>query len=453
MARGMKRPQGHRGLVDGGGDGGGGSGGITSITSPDSSVTVTNPTGPVVSLEVAATDVTLFDLFLSYGHGMAVDANLPALGSFWFSPTTIADLATAAQVREWVTVEALAFLELVVRLDAAHLVTGGGSFIVTVDGLDTAIALAVATGDTTATTLETSVAFSVAAGSTVGVRWDGSAAADGSTMRAEIHLRGASGGTPIVPSTLPGTPLALFRPEDLALDGSSWVDSVAGNLYTCTVPSSSVPPGWIQPISGPTRVDDGSFNGNPYGHFTNYNDPLFGVNYTPNMLATHVAMFAGSAAPIAPRTLVAVCRPGSAIGGIVGTTQFTTPCFKGALYKPAGDLAQAVYFTVNKGATQTDSLITPVNYGTQELVLIWRTDGTTLEFFIDGVKQTLDTSVIGTDAAAGGGFCIGNLASATYTSEDGFRGDIAFEGVWARKFTDAEVLSATANLAALYVTP
>jgi hypothetical protein len=327
-----------------------------------------------------------------------------------------------------------------------------GLVIVTINGLDTALSIAVTGAISTPTTFEASAFLAVPAGSTIGVRVDGSAIFGGALiMQARVH--GAATGTPTIPSTLPTGALALYLPEDLASDGSSWTDSVAGNLYSLTVPSSSAPPAWLTPISGPTRVNDGSFNGHPYGHFTSYNDPLFGVNYTPNMLATHVAMFAGSVAPIAPRTLVAVCRPDTGIGGIVGTTQFTTPCWKGALYKPAGDLTQAACFTINKGAVKTNLLDTPVSLAGQEVILIWRTDGTTLQFFIDGVLQPLDTDLVGSDFAAGAGFCLGNLASATYTSQDGWRGDICFEGVWARAFTDAEVLAATANLAAEYVTP
>jgi hypothetical protein len=430
--------------------------GITGIDSPDGSIVVTNPTGPVVSLEAAPSTSTLFDLVLSYGHGMAADAELPTATSFWFSPTTIADLARADQVREWVTTDALAFLAIVVRVDAAHLVTGGASFIVTVNGLDTAIALAVATGDTTDTTLQTSVLLPVAAGSRVGVRWNGSALAAGSTLRAEIRLRGAATGTPIVANALPLTAKALFRPEDLALDGSSWIDSVAGNLYTLTVPADGPPPPGVDPISGPARTLDGSFNNHPYGYFRHYHGTDFGSPiYTPCMLATSTSMFAASAAPIAPRTFVAVVRPESSVGGIVMSSQFTTPCFKGALSLPLGDLLQAAYFTLGTpdSGGQVDHVIPAVNLAAQEIVLIWRTDGTTLEFFINGVKQTLDDATIGTDNAAGEGFCIGNLASSKPIGKTGWQGAIAFVGTWARKFSDTEVLNATSYCTTNYVTP
>jgi hypothetical protein len=429
---------------------------IDQITSDDGSVVITNPLGPIVDLSVAAaaSSANLFDVTLSFGHGMDIDAVLPPATSFWLTATTITDLARADQVRQWPVDQALSFIGLdVVVSESSGIGELGLALIVTLGGLDTALSITVPTGITEDTLFSTSAMLPVPAGSFVGVRVDGSGVGESESIRLQARLHGAATGTPVIPSTLPIDALALYRPEDLASDGSSWTDSVAGNLYSLTVPSSSTPPAWITPISGPTRIDDGSFNGHPYGHYTSYNDPLFGINYTPNMLATHVAMFAGSVAPIAPRTLVAVCRPSTAIGGIVGTTQFTTPCWKGALYKPAGDLTQAACFTINKGATQTNDLITPVSLAAQEVVLIWRTNGTTLDFFIDGVLQPLDTDTIGSDNAAGGGFCLGNLASATYTSQDGFRGDICFGGVWARAFTDAEVLAATGNLSTLYVTP
>jgi hypothetical protein len=429
--------------------------GITSINSPDSSILVGNPTGPAVTVETnpATSTATLFDLVLSYGHGMAADAELPAATSFWFSPTTIADLARANQVREWVTTDALAFLELVIRVDAATLTTAAGRYIVTVNGLDTAIGLDLPLGATADTTLRTSALFTVAADSRVGVRFNGSAIGAGSSMRAEIRLRGATSGTPIVPNTLPANALALFPPENLALDGNTWTDAVAGHTYTCTVPTpSGPPPPGIDQISGPARMNDGKFNGHPYAYFRNYNGAFDGINYTPCMLSTSVAMFAGSAAPIAPRTYVAVCRPDTGIGGVAMSGQRGTPCFEAALYQPAGDLTQAVYFNVGKGTAPTDNLATPHSYATQEVILIWRTDGTVVEFFINGVKQVLDATTIGADNAAAKGFGIGNLPNAEFSSRVGFRGGICFEGVWAHNFTDAEVLQATSNCAQ-YVTP
>ncbi len=431
--------------------GGGGGGGILDVTSPDGSITVTNPAGPHVQVEVnpAASRSTLFDLFLSYGHGMAVDANLPALASFWFSPTTIADLAIAGQVREWVTEEALGFLELVVRVDAAHLVTGGGAFVLTVNGLDTALSLSLGAGDTADTTLATSALLPVSAGSKLGVRWNGSAAADGSTLRAEIRLQAAATGTPIIPSTLPINPLALFRPEDLATDGTSWVDSVAGHLYTLTVPPSTPAPGY-HPIAGPNRILDGSFNNNPYAQFLPYTGPGPAV-YTPNQLRTLTGMFSGTGGtPISPRTIVAVCRPTSSIGGLLASTQLSGNAFNAVLYKPTGDPTQSAYYNFTKGLPTNINMSTPVNLAGQEVVLIWRTDGTTLEFFIDGILQTLAASLVGDDGFVATGFSLGG--SGNYTSQIGWQGDICFEGVWARRFTDAEVLSATGNLAAEYVT-
>lgn len=395
-----------------------------------------------------------FDLPVSFGHGIAADQNLPAATSFWLSPTTIADLAVADQSREWLTQSPIGFLYLDMYVDAANLVTAGARLIVTVNGLDTPIGLDISTGVTTAFKGSTSALFTVDSGSVVGIRFDGSALGDGSTLRLEARLRGYETGTPFVPSELPADPLALFLPEDLAVDGETWVDSVTGNLYTCTVPTpSGPPPPGIEQISGPTWTQDGSFNNHPYAYFKNYNGPL-GQNYTPNMLATSVSMFAGSVAPpIAPRTYVVVCKADDGQGGILASGQYGTPCFEAAWYKPAGDLQRAAYFNQAKGSPVTCEIVTDQNLAGNELVLIWRTDGTTVEFFINGVKQPLVTDLVGADFSARTGFTIGNLASAEFSSRDGFRGSICFEGVWARSFTDNEVLSATSYCTGEFTTP
>jgi hypothetical protein len=428
---------------------------VESVTSPLGTITVTNPNGPNVLIDVTpvADTSTLFDLILSYGHGMAVDANLPALGSFWFSPTTIADLATASQVREWVTTDALAFLALVIRVDAAHLVTGGGSFIVTVDGADTAITLALAAGDTTDTTLETSALFAVAADSRIGVRWDGSAAADGSTLRAEIRLRGAASGSPIIPDTLPVTPLALFRPGDLALDGTTWLDSVAGSVFSLSVPNFGPPPlGYLQQITGPVRTLDGSFKNNPYAKFSAYHNSTAGADYTVMMLRTTAAMFAGGATPQA-RTLCAVLKPSNALGGIVGCFKNNDLSFRACMLRKISSGPQWAYTNRDPGLGGTEiQVTTPVNWAAQELVCVWRSDGVTLQFFVNGVLVVTTTDTVGAETGTNAGFCMGNFVASQWISELGFQGGIVFEGVWARKFTDAEVISATSNLAGLYVT-
>jgi hypothetical protein len=394
----------------------------------------------------------LFDLVLSFGHGITADQTLTGGVSFWFTPTTIADFAVANQVREWVTPEALGFVGLDVNVDAASFGEGAGAVVVTVGGLDTALSVPITDGDSGV--LQNSALLSIPAGSTVGVRWDPGSVADGSIFRAEIRLRGATTGTPIVPSVLPINAKALFIPEDLAVDGNTWVDSVAGNLYTATVPPpSGPPPPGVDPVEGPARVVDGSFKNNPYAYFRHYTGPLSQV-YTPCMLASSVSMFTGAdPPPIAPRTVVVVCSPESSIGGIAFVTSRGSHSFTAALSRPTGNPTQAVYWNLLQDSTQTDNLATPENFGGREIVCIWRTDGTTLEFFINGIKQTLDVDTIGQDFAARVGCTIGNLEAEGFSSQDGWQGGICFVGVWARKFSDTEVLSATGNLTSEYVTP
>jgi hypothetical protein len=167
-----------------------------------------------------------------------------------------------------------------------------------------------------------------------------------------------------------------------------------------------------------------------------------------------VAMIAGThTPPIVPRTFAAVLKPASSIGGVAATFKNTNPSFKCAIIKPTGSLLQAAYYNNLLDAVQTDDLVTDVNWGGQELVCIWRTDGSTVELFINGVKQPLVSAVVGADDGVTGGFSLGNFTAGQWIEKDGFQGDICFGGVWARKFTDAEILSATAYLQGLYVTP
>lgn len=448
---------------------------VKTVTSPDGSITVGSPAGPDVTVEttfggappaVAATSSagvattasrsdhthasipddskTLFDLFLSYGHGMAIDANLPATTSFWFSPTTIADLARADQVREWVTEDELGFLELVVRVDAATLVTAGARFVVTVNGADTAIALDLAVGATADTTLETSALFAVAAGSKLGVRFDGSSIGDGSTLRAEIRLRAALTGTPIVPDTLPSGALALFHGNDLAADGTAWTDSVVGHVF-------NLGPSADPNLTTPAAVQDGTFQNHRFARFTPGPGPDF---FTTQTLCTTVDMFAGAvAAPVAARTLVAVVKPSSLIGGSVGVFGLNALYFDCMLWnaQPPEVAAQWVYWNGNGTNNVIAKAAAAVNYGGQELVVVWRTDGTTIEVFINGVKIALATNLVAGDSHSRSGFSIGLDNASAGIGVRGWHGDIVFEGVWAHKFSDAEVLEATSALTTEYV--
>lgn len=258
MARGMKRPQGHRGLVDGGGEGGGGGGGggITSISSPGGSVTVGNPTGPAVTVDVnaAAFPAVLFDMFLSYGHGMDVDANLPAATSFWLSPNTISDLARADQVREWEVDHPLTSLRLLVVISESAGLGVGLTVVVTVDGSDIALSVLLPDGVLFDTSYEAFLVLAVPAGSFIGVRVDGAALGAAASVRMQVRLigLGAGGGGAGIPFvthdfTLQGDGTALnpLGTKIRTITGLNGVDVSASsgnyNLRGSYVPNNGSP--------------------------------------------------------------------------------------------------------------------------------------------------------------------------------------------------------------------
>jgi hypothetical protein len=224
--------------------GGGGAGTVESISSPDGSIVVTNPTGPDVELEVNASafPAVLFDMFLSYGHGMDVDANLPAATSFWLTPTTLADLARADQVREWEVDHALSSLRLVVVVSESAGIGLGLPVIVTVDGVDIALSVLLPDGVSGDTSYEAFLVLDVPSGSFIGVRVDGSALGAAASVRMQVRLiglgdGGGGAGIPFVTHdfTLQGDGTALnpLGTKIRTLGGTNGVDitSSSGN-YT-----------------------------------------------------------------------------------------------------------------------------------------------------------------------------------------------------------------------------
>lgn len=134
-------------------------------------------------------------LELSYGHGIpGVDDSLPESEdtySFWLSPTTTADILIEGQVREFDSVEAHRSALLTVRVDVATLNDGATLDIaITVNGVESAIAVTIPTGATADTTFQSTGAITVAAGDTVGVSVATSQAMDdASVLRCEVLAR------------------------------------------------------------------------------------------------------------------------------------------------------------------------------------------------------------------------------------------------------------------------
>jgi hypothetical protein len=384
------------------------------------------PFGPWPGVRRGTGSAPLVDLALSFGHGNGgTDEQLPSETSWWFTPTGTADDAQADQVREWVTDTALGFLAIIVRIDAAT-INGetGALYVVTVDGAETAISVELPTGATTDTTLEMAAIFAVAAGSKVGVKFNGSAVADGSSLRTEVRLVGAETGTPSVPPALPADPIAVFESEDLADDGLTWIDST-GNLFDLAVP--------VAGGAGPPTVVPGAFNGHKGASFD-------GVQ---NILSTENAMFAGGAVP-QPRTLMAVVRPTNATGGTVGCFKETADYFSCALWKTAGN-----QFAYENGDANNSLLSSVVDYGGEDLVLIFRTNGILIELFVNGVLRASTTNTVGPENGIADGFTMGNMLA--HFGDRGWLGLIGAEWVWDYRFTNANVVSGTGYASVKYL--
>jgi hypothetical protein len=396
------------------------------------------------------TPTPLFRLQLAYGQGNGTtdEAISGDATTWWLAAQSTADDVIPAsgspQSREWVTRNALGFIGITVRVDAAT-INGeiGLPLIITVDGADTAVAVTVAAGSTVGETLQQYAAIPIPAGSSVGVRADATQIDPGSTLRCEVIVEGAISGTPTIPVELPADPLALYLPGDLSLDGTTWVDSVVGNEFSLGVPV-------LVGAAAPTRhAPDGSFNGNPYAVFAENID-----GDTFQILSTAVEMFApSSTTPILPRTCAAVIRPTGLRGGTVACVQRRADYCAFDLAKPGAD--QWAYD--NSEFAQIAKLSTVTNYGGEEIVCIWRTDGAVIDLWINGLKVDLSTNAVGDDFTGSVGFALGNnetwVADGPGISTRGWRGAIAFCGMWGRRFTDAEVLSATGYLTQHYVTP
>jgi len=222
--------------------GGGGAGSITEITSTDGTVTITNPTGPVVDLSVSTDpgELPTFDLALSYGQGDSGNDALASGESFWFQPQAVNLSPLADQVHEWPTRRDISFIGLLVYIDAAQInVDESGDeprFIVTINGVDTIYQIALTAGAHADEWLEISGAVDIVGGvSNIGVRLDGASIDDASTLRCEMILSGSETGTPIPPPPIPTSQLlADWASENYTIEDAGggdffgqWLDDTA----------------------------------------------------------------------------------------------------------------------------------------------------------------------------------------------------------------------------------
>lgn len=216
---------------------------VREITS--STLTVTNPRGPVANIEGGGTAHAL-DIALSYGHGQSTAQELPPHAEddkWWFSPTAGADIATRGQVREWPVLKPLRRIGLVVRIDSANINAGiGGTqyfFTVTVDGEETDCEVSIGTGAASNVTLMSEVDLLVSPTSKIGLKGEPDGEYTDGTLRCEARVYGFED-TDTGPLLIPDLTIQweTARRADLApieLDGSNvavWPNQTAlGDVF------------------------------------------------------------------------------------------------------------------------------------------------------------------------------------------------------------------------------
>jgi hypothetical protein len=364
----------------------------------------------------AGTVGTGFDLFTSYGHGVpGIDDLLPVTESgyeLWQTPTGIADLAEINQVREWVTLTALANVGIIARIDAAQMnILGGGvaSLVVTVDGADTGVSFVIPAGTTSNTTFQASGAAPIPAGHKLGLAFRSTGAVDtGSALRGEFRLLGSAKPLPAPLPLAPPAGMVLWLEADKGVtvagaDVTAWADQ-SGNAFDAG------------PLTaGGTRALQfvaAALNGLP-GLQGTADLGAQGLKYTAsNLFAT-----------LAPRTIFAVVTFDGVNmfgkkGGVVMSFRRSSPSFSPCMDEPYtfGPQVNAQRpFTYEESPVNSMYVVTPVDYSGESKLFRWGTDAanpaTTIQVFDGGAAIPQQTTAIPatTESGLAAGYIVGCL--------------------------------------------
>jgi hypothetical protein len=401
MSRGLTIPRGHRGVAD---DMLGGRAG--------------NSPGPFESCT-----------FLSFGHGVpSTDDELPNFpeqsSSFWLTPDGDSDHAQVDQVHEWEAGGVAAFASLDVFVYLANIDDTGSpsvcKLIVTVNGVETGILVNVLDG--TSGRLQANGAVAIVDGDLVGVKWKTDANFDGGQLRATVKMCASFlQPTPIPPPpVLPGLGLLTMWETDptvstLTIGAGPVLTGVTdgtGNGFDLTQATGARQVPWVP----------GVVNGFGVARFPNTQDKI--LEYS----ASNLGLVDGQA-----RTVMAVFKPSSAFGGSLVVFKRATNYMGFELWTSGG--AQAFYGNGQFPTPVNCNAVTPVDYGGNQLVVIWDWDGATLRCRVNGVPIPLSTTVLGDETSVAPGVTVGN--------NNGVFGDRGFIGDWSGSWVWDRSLNAT----------
>lgn len=422
--------------------GAGSGGGIQQVTSSDGSITVTNPTGPIVDITLPPSDLPRFQLALSYGQGSIGNDDLNAAESFWFQPQSIVNSPLPDQPHEWPTSRELTFIGVTIFVNAANIIlTADGDeprFIITVDEIDTIFQVALTAGAHVDQLLQANGIIAIPAGSRVGVRFDGSGVDAGSTLRCEMILDGAETGTPIPPPPIPTSQLLFdWQSENFALTPTTpgnataeWTDATANN--------NDLGHGNAALANLPTIVP-GAFNTHPGIAFAR----LSTFELTSLLPATCWA-------PNGARTLAFVLQPDNIWPGVILNTKggfggTNVDYWLTQIAAPQG----VMRVEANEIETITDFFDTN---GQKIVVMFWTTGaiGDPVHVSINGVEPTL-TGVMADEVAAFVTFWLGWDNDVFFPDSKRFSGMYARGLGWSRVLTVSERIGVVGNLTAEYL--
>lgn len=374
------------------------------------------------------------------GTGLTFGARVSITG--YYIP--IAAAVGPQQVREWPIARALAYVGLIVWVDAAEIILAEGGddprFIVTVDGVDTILQLVLTEGTHAGGELLSTGAFiDVAANSRIGVRFDGTGLDAGCSLRCEMMIDGAGSGSPVPPPPIPPSGLlADWASENyvLAIESGpnlrgTWTDD-SGNENDLFTGLGSDPTAFPQ-------TEANAFNDDPGVTFVR------GVTSSPPTTSFNPYVWY---APNTPRTIAMVVRGDNlSVGNLLDVSGSHVYTLQG------GTLPQPAYIQCSDPPPSIPINTTDfVDINGQKAVLMWWSEGgigDTLHFAVNGVEIPLDAPLGTEPAHINLGIGRGTFIDLALT----LMADASFARVlaWNRVLTPAERIGVLSNLTARYL--